>query len=112
MATDRFGIDDSYHDARGVAHETSRATRAALQAAMRVEPESAAPAPDDPDAVRVLLPGGDRALHGAMEGGADLVLEDGTSRPLDRELPEGLPFGYHRLISRAGDQTLLVVSPG
>jgi 4-alpha-glucanotransferase len=112
MATDRFGIDDSYHDARGVAHETSRATRAALQAAMRVEPESAAPAPDDPDAVRVLLPDGDRALHGAMAGGADLVLEDGTSRPLDRELPEGLPLGYHRLISRAGDETLLVASPG
>jgi 4-alpha-glucanotransferase len=112
MATDRFGIDDSYHDARGVAHETSRATRAALQAAMRVEPESAAPAPDDPGAVRVLLPGGDRALHGAMAGGADLVLEDGTARPLDRELPEGLPFGYHRLISGDGGETLLVVSPG
>src|SRR6185436_16491 len=73
MATDRFGIDDSYHDARGVAHETSRATRAALQAAMGVEPESAAPAPDDPGAVRVLLPGGDRTLTEA----ADLVLEDG-----------------------------------
>jgi 4-alpha-glucanotransferase len=112
MATDRFGIDDSYHDARGVAHETSRATRAALQAAMRVAPESAAPAPDDPATVRVLLPGGDRALHGAMAGGADLVLEDGTARPLDRELPEGLPFGYHRLIPRDGDETLLVVSPG
>jgi 4-alpha-glucanotransferase len=108
MATDRFGIDDSYHDARGVAHETSRATRAALQAAMGVEPETAAPALDEPGAVRVLLPGGDRSLT----GGADLVLEDGTSRPLDHELPDGLPFGYHRLIWRGGDETLLVVSPG
>src|SRR5215467_3107659 len=99
MATDRFGIDDSYHDARGVAHETSRATRAALQAAMGVEPETAAPALDEPGAVRVLLPGGDRALHGDMGGGADLVLEDGSSRPIDGELPDGLPLGYHRLIA-------------
>jgi 4-alpha-glucanotransferase len=112
MATDRFGIDDHYHDARGVAHETSRATRAALQAAMGVEPETAAPALDEPGAVRVLLPGGHRGLDGAMSGGADLVLEDGSSRPVDGELPDGLPFGYHRLIARGGEETLLVVSPG
>jgi 4-alpha-glucanotransferase len=108
MATDRFGIDDSYHDARGVKHDLSRATRAALQAAMGVEPETAAPALDEPDAVRVLLPGGDRALDGA----ADLVLEDGSSRPLDGALPQELPFGYHRLYPRGGGETLLVVSPG
>jgi len=108
MATDRFGIDDSYHDARGVKHDLSRATRAALQAAMGVEPETAAPPLDEPDAVRVLLPGGDRALDGA----ADLVLEDGSSRPLDGALPQELPFGYHRLYPRGGGETLLVVSPG
>jgi len=108
MATDRFGIDDSYHDARGVKHDLSRATRAALQAAMGVEPETAAPPLDEPDAVRVLLPGGDRALGGA----ADLVLEDGSSRPLDRALPQELPFGYHHLYPRGGGETLLVVSPG
>jgi 4-alpha-glucanotransferase len=112
MATDRFGIDDSYHDARGVLHETSRATRAALQAAMGVAPETAAPPLDEPDAVRVLLPGGDRTLHGTLEAGADLVLEDGSSRPLDGALPEELPFGYHRLHPRGGGDTLLVVSPG
>jgi 4-alpha-glucanotransferase len=108
MATDRFGIDDSYHDARGVEHGTSRATRAALQAAMGVEPETAAPPLDEPDAVRVLMPGGDRSLAGP----ADLVLEDGSSRALDGELPEALPFGYHHLHPRGGGDTLLVVSPG
>src|SRR6478609_228529 len=108
MATDRFGIDDSYHDARGVKHELSRATRAALQAAMGVEPETAAPALDEPDAVRVLLPDGDRAL----DRPADIVLEDGSSRPLDGALPQELPFGYHRLYPRGGGETLLVVSPG
>jgi 4-alpha-glucanotransferase len=108
MATDRFGIDDSYHDARGVKHDLSRATRAALQAAMGVAPETAAPPLDEPDAVRVLLPGGDRALGGA----ADLVLEDGSSRSLDGALPQELPFGYHHLYPRGGGETLLVVSPG
>ena len=114
MATDRFGIDESYHDARGTRHETSRETRTALQAAMGVAPETAAPALDDPDAVRVLLPGGDRSLHGRLASGADLVLEDGTTRPLDDggALPEGLPFGYHRILRRDGDETLLIVSPG
>jgi 4-alpha-glucanotransferase len=112
MATDRFGIDDTYHDARGAQHETSRATRAALQAAMGVEPETAAPAPDDPEAVRVLVPGGDLTLQGTLQAGADLVLEDGSRRSIDGALPEGLPFGYHRLYRRGGDETLLVVSPG
>src|ERR1043165_754259 len=108
MATDRFGIDDSYHDARGTRHETSRETRAALQAAMGVAPETAAPPLDEPDAVRVLVPGGARALDGA----ADLVLEDGTSRPVQGVLPDDLPHGYHRLYPRGGGETLLVVSPG
>ncbi|HXU02087.1 MAG TPA: 4-alpha-glucanotransferase [Polyangia bacterium] len=107
MATDRFGIDDSYHDARGARHETSRETRAALQAAMGVAPETAAPPLDEPDAVRVLLPGSDRTF----EGGGDLVLEDGSSHPIDGALPETLPFGYHRLYPRGGGETLLVVSP-
>jgi 4-alpha-glucanotransferase len=108
MGTDRFGIDDSYHDARGVKHETSRATRAALQAAMGVTPETAAPPLDEPDAVRVLLPGGDRSL----DGPADLVLEDGGSHALDGALPEEVPFGYHRLHPRGGGETLLIASPG
>src|SRR4029079_8162668 len=108
MATDRFGIDDSYHDAQGARHETSRETRAALQAAMGVAPETAAPPLDEPDAVRVLVPGGGRSL----EGGGDVVLEDGTSRPVDGALPEDLPLGYHRLQRRGGEETLLIVRPG
>ena len=43
MATDRFGIDDDYHDTRGVKHETSRPTRVALCAAMGVAPDADAP---------------------------------------------------------------------
>ncbi|HMF42753.1 MAG TPA: 4-alpha-glucanotransferase [Polyangia bacterium] len=108
MAPDRFGIDDEYHDTSGVKHETSRETRAALRAAMGVTPEAAASADGSAEPVRVWRPGDDRALRGA----AELVLEDGTSRALDGALPEGLPFGYHRLYPRGGGETLLVASPG
>ena len=81
MATDRFGIDDGYHDARGVEHRTSTATRAALRAAMGVhadaDADADASAPDGgAQAVRVLLPGDDRTAP----GGADLTLEDGSQR--------------------------------
>jgi 4-alpha-glucanotransferase len=111
MATDRFGIDDSYHDGAGRKHETSRATRAALHAAMGVAPELAEPPSDQAaEPVRVLRPGSNPALR-ALPGGGDLVLEDGSSRALDGALPEGLPFGYHRLYPRGGGETLVVVSP-
>lgn len=108
MATDRFGIDDDYHDTAGVKHATSRETRAALQAAMGVTPEAAASADGAAEPVRIWRPGDDRGLPGA----AELVLEDGTSHVLDGALPEALPFGYHRLYPRGGGETLLVASPG
>jgi len=112
MATDRFGIDDSYHDGAGVNHETTPATRAALRAAMGVTPELTEPPSDQAaNPVHVWRPGDDRALPGALGAGGDLVLEDGSSRPVDGVLPEGLPFGYHRLHPRSGGETLLIVSP-
>src|SRR5215470_2866140 len=92
MATDRYGIDDDFLDTSGVKRETSRETRAALQAAMGVAPEAAAAADGSAEPVRIWRPGDDLALPGV----AELVLEDGTSRALDGRLPEGLPFGYHR----------------
>ena len=116
MASDRYGIDDRFHDAHGVEHLTTPETRAALLAAMGIDPQVDAP-PDAPrglgsedSAVRVLVPGHvDRALAGP----AELVLEDGTSLAVDGELPATLPFGYHQLRPRnGGAPTLLIVSPG
>ena len=40
MASDRYGIDDRFHDAHGVEHVTSPETRAALLAAMGINPEA------------------------------------------------------------------------
>jgi len=107
MATDRFGIDDDYHDGSGVKHETPDATRAALWAAMGVTPQAIAPAARAAEPVRVWRPGDDRAL----DDPAELVLEDGSSRALDGALPEELPLGYHRLYPRGGGETLLVAAP-
>jgi 4-alpha-glucanotransferase len=130
MSTDRFGISDRYHDTQGRTHVTSPETRAALLAAMGVSTEEAAVATaeaakaaegdakpaegaphrndgTDDDAVRVLLPGGDRALAQPVE----ILLEDGTARVADTALPEDLPFGYHRVRARDGRETLLIAAP-
>ena len=125
MSTDRYGISDRYHDARGTEHVTTPETRAALRRAMGVDADDAAEAdataargataahvatasgaPADDD-VRVLVPGGERALGGPVE----LALEDGTSRVADEALPDDLPLGYHRVRARDGRETLLIVAP-
>jgi 4-alpha-glucanotransferase len=127
MPTDRFGIDDRYHDALGALHETSPETRAALLAAMGVDaatiaetlqdrlrakaagaaaPSDAAAEPE-PEPVRVLTPGASRALREPVE----LVLEDGSSRTADGELPADLPLGYHQMRARGGAESLLIVAP-
>jgi 4-alpha-glucanotransferase len=127
MAKDPYGIVERYHDARGVEHETTDETRAAILAAMGVDPlappfaeeateevtegateQARKGARTEVPPVRVLDPGGSRDLP----GGGDLVLEDGTARPLDGELPVDLPHGYHRLYPRSGGETLLIVGPG
>jgi 4-alpha-glucanotransferase len=106
--TDRFGIVAGYRDATGTEHQTSDQTRAALRAAMHADPRAEAPDDDGSRAVRVLVPGADRSLPGRV----DLVLEDGTLRPCDGELPADLPFGYHRMYPSWGGESLLIVSPG
>ena len=109
--TDPFGIVAGFHDSAGAAHTTSDETRAALKAAMWADPHAEAPENDGSHAVRVLVPGSDRRWHGR----ADLVLEDGSHRVVEGELPGDLPHGYHRLHPEGhgeeGDVSL-IVSPG
>jgi 4-alpha-glucanotransferase len=106
--TDAFGIVAGYRDATGKEHQTSDQTRAALRAAMHADPRADRPEDDGSKVVRVLVPGGDRALPGH----AELVLEDGTHRACSHELPADLPFGYHRLHLEGVGEMLLIVSPG
>jgi 4-alpha-glucanotransferase len=116
MASDRYGIDDRYHDAQGVEHLTSPETRAALMAAMGIAPQSDAPptaadVASEDNSIRLMVPGG--GIDRTLAGPADLVLEDGTTVAVDAALPATLPYGYHHLLPRDGrEQTLLIVSPG
>ena len=131
--TDQWGIDDRYFDALGIEHVTSRATRAALLAAMGVAPEPAG-APEAEHggenrhsghgAPRPSVPAIDDDVHGRVKvvragespfiaAPARLILEDGTVIGVERALPPDLPIGYHHLEPRAGrEQTLVIVTPG
>ncbi|MES1172254.1 MAG: 4-alpha-glucanotransferase [Bacteroidota bacterium] len=109
MATDLWGIEDSFHDAFGVERVTGDATRAQILLAMGVDP--LAPRAPDPIDFRVVTAGTTLALG---RGGA-LTLEDGTTLSVapGGSLPPDLPIGYHTLrpVGGGGPVTLLV-SPG
>jgi 4-alpha-glucanotransferase len=120
MSTDRFGISDRYYDIQGKEHTTTAETRAALLRAMGVSQEeadaSAGAARDtardgtQPDAVRVLQPGqADDARK--LTAPVEILLEDGSTRVADAELPGDLPHGYHRTRARDGREGLLIVAP-
>jgi 4-alpha-glucanotransferase len=109
--TDPFGIVATFIDAAGATHTTSDETRAALKAAMGADEHAERPDDDGSGVVRVLVPGGDRRL----DGRAELMLEDGSHRTVEGELPGDLPHGYHRLVAQNGGAArdiTLIVSPG
>jgi 4-alpha-glucanotransferase len=132
VTTDLWGIDDRYFDALGVEHVTSGETRAAILAAMGIDPAAAPPpsarkAPSagatqaDPGViVHVVGPGpgqvfraGRPAQPTTIGGAGRLTLEDGTVLEVDRTLPPDLPIGYHHLtMSGASTETLVIVTPG
>ncbi|HEX4143968.1 MAG TPA: 4-alpha-glucanotransferase [Pirellulales bacterium] len=114
MTTDAWGVDDEYYDALGTHRVTSAKTRAAIHAAMGVEPGKDRQAPP----VLVLRSGQQHAepLHGQLQ------LESGERREIDGPLPADLPPGYHDFYATgktAGDKVTgdgqplrIIVSPG
>ena len=125
MPTDRWGIDDEYHDALGTEHVVTDETYDAILAAMGAEGAHRAhdegdegPPPEAERAVRLLVPGAGPGSDRTLAGPAEIALEDGTIIAADGELPPDLPPGYHRLRMRDGaevrpsGETLLIVSPG
>jgi 4-alpha-glucanotransferase len=100
----RWGIERGYVDATGTWREAPAPTIEAFLTAMgAVDP--------DPPSGPVTLSGPDRQPPDV--GAGQLTLEDGTTFDVDGPLPPGLPLGYHRLTSRDGDTTrLVIVSPG
>jgi 4-alpha-glucanotransferase len=105
-AADPWGIADGYEDSLGVWRPLAARTRAALAAAMGVEPGAA---PPDPPPVIVLRAGERRGLDVPSR----LTLEDGAVLDLERALPVDVPLGYHELRPLGGGPPVrVIVSPG
>jgi 4-alpha-glucanotransferase len=102
MATDAWGITDGFHDIGGVWHTTSAETRDAIRATMGDAAEASPP----PPSVLVIRDG----ETPAVDGHAEISLEDGTVLQTTERLPGDLPPGYHRL-RRAGNEIRLIVAP-
>jgi 4-alpha-glucanotransferase len=93
------GIQTEYVDALGKRHAAPQATIGAIRAAIG-EQESAAPE------TLVVTQGAAVAA-----GPAEIALEDGSIRTIDRLLPRDLPTGYHRVQRRGGKPATLIVAP-
>lgn len=101
-----WGIDDRYADLTGKWHETSPETRAALLAAMGIDPES----PEEPAQPPVRVISARQPVP--ISAPAELRLEDGAVLRLEDAVPPNLPLGYHDLCPLDGGPVVrLIVSP-
>ena len=100
------GIATRFTDASSHTHEVPEATLRAVLDAM-------GPAPGPATWPPVVVTRTGRAAPWAPPEGepVTLVLEGGQERPVPAGLPGDLPPGWHRLVGRTG-QTTLVVAPG
>jgi 4-alpha-glucanotransferase len=102
--TDPWGIDQSYQNGREEWHEVSDETKQKLAQAMRTGGAAGPPEPR----LRIVTQG----KPTQSDASAELVLEDGTVLPLEKQLPPDVPLGYHTLRSRQnGEETRLIVVP-
>ncbi len=96
-------VESSYVDAFRERRPIAPEVRAAVLAAMGLEPDEE---PTDGRAVAVVARGAELPATG------DVTLEDGT--PLGRldALPPDVPYGYHRLARDDGGEQLVITGPG
>ena len=99
-ADPRSAVAETYVDAWGLRRRVAAPVRAAVLAAMGLDPRRR-PKPTAHEPVRIGRAGQ------PVSPPAELMLEDGTSLGPISRLPPDLPFGYHRLRRDAGDQLLL-----
>ena len=102
-----MGIVPGYMDTSGTWRETTQETREALLRGMGLDPAGLRwdAGPD----VRVLGP--EETL--SVSSPSELLLEDGSSLPIEQVVPADLPVGYHWLKSQDGGQKLWIIkSPG
>ncbi|CAB4578316.1 MAG: 4-alpha-glucanotransferase [Actinobacteria bacterium] len=97
---DEWGITDGYHDVAGTWHPIDPAVRDRIRAAMGT------PVPGRP------LWFVEQGTHHTLWNDCELVLEDGTSWGVRRDLPPEVPLGYHDLRPTDGSPaTRVIVHP-
>ncbi len=96
-------VDETYVDAYDRRRPIPPEDRAAVYAAMGLEPDEE---PPDDGSIVIVRPGA------ALPEPGEVVLEDGTSLGRVQRLPRDVPFGYHRLVGAGDAERLLVVGPG
>jgi len=99
----RWGVQPGYFDVAGVWHQAPRAT---IESLLEVVGATAGDPPPGP--AIIVAPG--RPARRLTPG--ELRLDDGTTIEVDHELPQDLPFGYHRFVEADGDERPVIVSPG
>jgi 4-alpha-glucanotransferase len=104
MSTDAWGVTDGYEDAARVWQPTGEAARAAVHAAMHVDPRDS---PPDPRALAVVR----RGTPPSLPLPAEVTLEDGTRRAVEGTWPRDLPLGYHTVSARGREEARLIVTP-
>jgi 4-alpha-glucanotransferase len=95
----RIGIQRDYVDALGRRHRPPASTVATITRVLKAGP------PHGPDVI--VLRAGDRPSLGP----AELKLEDGTTRTIDRKLPPDVPQGYHQIKRKKQPGGRLIVAP-
>ncbi len=97
------GILPAYQDTFRHWQRITPETRTAVLLAMGLAPDR--PEPLSGPEVRVLGPGQTLAF---LQAG-DLILEDGTRLPVDRQTPPDLPIGYHRFQPHDAEQGVWII---
>lgn len=100
--SDAWGVDESYVDADGRVQQVPDGVVRRLRELVGLPP------PDFTTCGPLVL----RAGRENPVGRCDVVLEDGTSLPVDGTLPPDLPTGYHEMHPADGPPRPLILSPG
>jgi 4-alpha-glucanotransferase len=103
------GIQIEYEDALGTRHAAPDSTIRAIEAAMNGARREGAgkTASGERRGTTVVTTQG----SGVEVGPAEIRLEDGSTRTVDRALPRDLPPGYHQVQQRGGTPAPLIVAP-
>lgn len=96
------GIQTEYVDALGERHAAPAETIEAIEQAIRKGTPRAPTAP-----VTLVVTEGATV----QTGPAEIILEDGSTRTIDRVLPRDLPAGYHQIARRGSESGRLIVAP-